>query len=95
MIIVSEATELLLFENGELDWAGSPLSVIPTDAIERLKSEQTLQTFPLYGTSFFRFNIEKAPSLLQLIERWLENPLKQEKEKEKDWWPGMLRSVLP
>ena len=61
MIMVSEETELRLFQQGELDWAGSPLSTIPTDAVPNLKKNKQIQTAPFMGTKFIRVNTEKKP----------------------------------
>ncbi len=49
-------TEVQMFEKGELDWAGSPLSTIPVDAIRDLKSKQKLSISPFSATYFFRAN---------------------------------------
>jgi oligopeptide transport system substrate-binding protein len=61
LVMVDESTELSMFEAGELDWAGSPISVIPADAIQALKDSELLHSAPALGTHFFRFNVEKAP----------------------------------
>ncbi|MEN9343672.1 MAG: oligopeptide-binding protein oppA [Chlamydiota bacterium] len=54
--MVEEETELKLFEKKELDWAGSPLSTIPVDAIASLKREGLLQKEEGLGTYFLRIN---------------------------------------
>ena len=59
LVIVTPDTEIRLFEDKKLDWAGSPLSVIPPDAILELKKEQILKTNPLSGTFFFRLNTQQ------------------------------------
>lgn len=61
LVMVDEPTELSMFEVGELDWAGSPISIIPADAIQALKDSGELHITPALGTHFFRFNVEKAP----------------------------------
>ncbi|MFT4551677.1 MAG: oligopeptide transport system substrate-binding protein [Chlamydiales bacterium] len=61
LIMVDEPTELSMFEVGDLDWAGSPISIIPADAIQALKDSGELHITPALGTHFFRFNVEKAP----------------------------------
>ncbi len=52
--------ELKLFEKGELDWVGSPLSILPLDAIKGLRNEGSLKTKELLGTHFIRANTEHA-----------------------------------
>lgn len=54
-------TELSMFDNGELDWAGSPLGYLPTDVIPQLKSDGKLKVKPIAGTYWYKFNTEKAP----------------------------------
>jgi oligopeptide transport system substrate-binding protein len=59
--MLQEETELKCFEKNELDWAGSPLSTLPVDALKSLKQENKLNTKELLGTYFFRVNTESAP----------------------------------
>lgn len=61
LVILDEQTALRLFENGELDWVGSPLSTIPTDAIAMLKKENKISTTPGAGTHWIRINTSKEP----------------------------------
>jgi len=61
MVMVNEDTGTKLFETGDVQWQGSPFSLIPIDSIEGLKSEQKLKTHPFLGTFWVRLNIEKAP----------------------------------
>lgn len=60
-MIENEMTELHMFESGELDWAGHPLSTLPTDALQSLAQEQKLHTYPLCGTYYYIFNIQLPP----------------------------------
>jgi oligopeptide transport system substrate-binding protein len=60
-MVEDENTELSMFDNGELDWAGAPLSSIPTDAIPALKDSGKLITEPIAGTYWYKFNTEKPP----------------------------------
>jgi oligopeptide transport system substrate-binding protein len=60
-VMVSEETELKMFEKGELDWAGSPMSVLPVGSLAQLKKSGNLQVKPFLGTYFFRTNVESAP----------------------------------
>lgn len=54
-LIDDETTELSLFENGDLDWAGSPLSSLPTDAMHALKH---VHTYPMAGIYYYTINIK-------------------------------------
>ncbi|MFP3387906.1 peptide ABC transporter substrate-binding protein [Brevibacillus sp. SIMBA_040] len=60
-MVEDENTELSMFENGELDWAGAPMSSLPTDAIPALKDQGKITTQPIAGTYWYKFNTEKAP----------------------------------
>lgn len=59
--ILEENTALQMHLAGELDWAGSPASTMPQDAVQTLKEEHRLSTAPAAGTHWFRFNTEKPP----------------------------------
>jgi oligopeptide transport system substrate-binding protein len=59
--ILDENTALQLFKGNKLDWAGSPISVLPQDAILSLKGTGGLKTSPAAGTHWLRFNTQKAP----------------------------------
>lgn len=61
MVMVKEETEYQMYEKRELDWAGSPLSVLPIDALPQLKMQNSLNSKPLLGTYFIRINTQKAP----------------------------------
>ncbi|MGG1662766.1 peptide ABC transporter substrate-binding protein [Brevibacillus sp. NRS-1366] len=60
-MVEDENTELSMFDNGELDWAGAPTSALPTDAIPALKDAGKMKTQPIAGTYWYKFNTEKAP----------------------------------
>jgi oligopeptide transport system substrate-binding protein len=60
-MVEDENTELSMFDNGELDWAGAPLSNLPLDAIPALKDSGKMVVQPIAGTYFYRFNTEKPP----------------------------------
>lgn len=61
VMVLDERTALQMFENGELGWAGSPLSAIPTDALGALKKAGQLQNAPGLGTHLLRLNTDRAP----------------------------------
>jgi oligopeptide transport system substrate-binding protein len=58
MYMLQSETELSMFENHEIDWAGSPLSVLPIDALGKLKAENLLHKKPILGTYFLRLNTD-------------------------------------
>ncbi|CUI15935.1 putative periplasmic oligo/dipeptide-binding protein [Candidatus Protochlamydia naegleriophila] len=60
-IVLDNPTALQLFQNKELEWTGSPLSTIPTDALPTLKETNYLQISPAAGVHLFRINTAKAP----------------------------------
>ncbi len=62
MIMVNDPnTELSMFENGELDWAGKPVSNLPQDAMQALKDKGTLHTQPIAGIYNYKLNTTKPP----------------------------------
>ncbi|WP_103106902.1 peptide ABC transporter substrate-binding protein [Brevibacillus reuszeri] len=54
-------TELSMFQNGDLDWAGGPISGLPVDAVVPLKQEGKLITKPKATSYYIRFNAERPP----------------------------------
>ncbi|MED4584747.1 peptide ABC transporter substrate-binding protein [Brevibacillus choshinensis] len=54
-------TELSMFQNGDLDWAGGPISGLPVDAVSPLKQEGKLLTKPKATSYYIRFNAERPP----------------------------------
>lgn len=58
LTMVQEETELKMFEKGELDWAGSPLSTLPINALAGLKKTGNLHVKSFLATYFFRTNVE-------------------------------------
>lgn len=68
LFMMSSDTEIQMFEEGKIDWAGSPLSTIPVDAVRDLKKSQKLHVSPFSATYFFRVNTAD-----QILEK--KNPL--------------------
>ncbi len=60
-IVDNEITALQMFENGQLDMIGEPLSPLPTDALPSLKRKGILQKYPVGGTTMITFNVDKVP----------------------------------
>lgn len=61
LIMVDNPTALQLFQKGGLEWTGSPLSTISTDALASLKNQSQLEVMPAAGIYLFRFNTERPP----------------------------------
>jgi oligopeptide transport system substrate-binding protein len=59
--MVDAETGLKMFTSGEIDWEGSPFSVIPLDALASLQEKKMIETHPLLGTYWIRVNTEIAP----------------------------------
>ncbi len=60
--MISDAnTELSMFLNGDLDWAGGPISALPVDAVLPLREEGKLKTKPKATSCYIRFNAERPP----------------------------------
>lgn len=57
LMIGDPATGLAMFENNEIDWSGSPMSVLPNDAIPALKKKNQLQVSPFLTTVLIRTNL--------------------------------------
>jgi oligopeptide transport system substrate-binding protein len=50
-----------MFENNELDWAGFPLSTLPTEAISSLTKKGELECYDIAGTYYYVFNTKAFP----------------------------------
>ena len=62
MIMINDPnTELSMFDNGELDWAGMPTGNLPTDAMQYLKDEGRLHVEAIAGVYNYKFNVTKEP----------------------------------
>ena len=60
--IVDDAnTELNMYNNDELDWAGLPFGALPTDSIKKLKDNGSLKRKAIAGTYWFKFNTTQKP----------------------------------
>lgn len=60
-MIEDENTELSMWENGELDWAGAPMSSLPLDAVPALKESGKFKNYVTISTYMFKMNTEKPP----------------------------------
>ena len=89
LVKLDNMTALKLFQQGELDWAGSPLSTLPNDALSDLRKKEMLQTQAASGVYFLRVNTAhpfldhpkmRRALALALNRADLVNALLQEKE---------------
>lgn len=60
-ILPSDMTQLLLFEQGKLDWVGRPLSRLPVDALPSLRETKGVSYYPILGAQWYLFNTERPP----------------------------------
>ncbi|MFI5333798.1 MAG: peptide ABC transporter substrate-binding protein [Chlamydiales bacterium] len=60
-IIENENTELALFDKGDLDWAGSPLSQLPLDPLPSLLHNKGAHEYPFSGVYYYVFNTKEFP----------------------------------
>ncbi len=60
-MVGNEMTALELFEKGELDMIGDPISALPVDALAAIQRKWPLKRCPVGGTTIIAFNIEKFP----------------------------------
>lgn len=61
LVVLDNPTALQLFQRGELDWTGSPLSTLSVDALASLRKQNQLEIMPAAGVYLFRVNTEKKP----------------------------------
>jgi len=68
-IINDVSTQLQLFEKGNLEWLGMPLSKVPLDAIEHLKKNEKVRFAPTLGIYWYFLNTESFPFNNRKIRR--------------------------
>lgn len=59
LIMLDNATSLQSYQQGSLDWIGSPLSALSPETLDTLKKTGQLEITPAAGVSFMRINTEK------------------------------------
>jgi oligopeptide transport system substrate-binding protein len=57
LIVASDDTALRMYEEGKIDWTGSPLGAMPIDAVKELREKDQLCISPFLATFFLRVNI--------------------------------------
>ncbi|MGE5196728.1 MAG: peptide ABC transporter substrate-binding protein [Anaerolineae bacterium] len=60
-MIKDEKTALLMFEQGLLDWLGSPFFEISSTSLQGLKQQGNLKTSQIAATRFLEFNVQRFP----------------------------------
>ena len=60
-VMVPPETAVLMFDQDELDWIGSPLDILPNEVIASRRRDGSLQAKPAAATQWLRFNCEAAP----------------------------------
>lgn len=60
-VIQDENTQLYMFDNYKSDWAGAPFGSLPVEALPALNYKEILQTKPIAGVYWYKFNTEQAP----------------------------------
>ncbi|MBB6695424.1 peptide ABC transporter substrate-binding protein [Cohnella xylanilytica] len=63
VMVKNAATELQMYQTGQLNFAGFPTGEIPTEQIEKLKqtNKDELRIKPIASTYYYNFNNQKAP----------------------------------
>jgi oligopeptide transport system substrate-binding protein len=56
VMMSDERSELYMLERGELDWAGTPMSVISYDALPSLRRRGLVQSVPIGATYWYKIN---------------------------------------
>lgn len=74
-MIEDENTELSMFENNELDWAGAPMSSLPLDAVAALKESGKYQNYVTISTYYLKLNMEKKPFNNENIRKAFANAI--------------------
>ncbi len=60
-MIIEEDTELQMYENGDLDWAGHPTGELPLAAIQTMKDAGELEISDRAGVYYYTFNHDEEP----------------------------------
>ncbi len=59
--VLDQSTELSMYEQNEIDYCGSPLSSLPSDAVKSIKDRDDFYSYDISGIYFYIFNTEKFP----------------------------------
>lgn len=61
LMVEDLSTELAMYENHEIDWAGFPFTTISEDALPTLSREGKIERVELAGTYYYLFNTQRFP----------------------------------
>lgn len=78
MMMVDSDTGLMMFQNEELDWEGSPFSTISIDALPSMQERNTVKADPLLGTYWIRLNTSLFPLHSQELRKALSHAINRE-----------------
>ncbi len=68
-MIENESTELSMYYNEEIDWAGNPLSSLPQDALSSLAKNPDFHQYDISGIYYYIFNTKAFPFTNKHIRR--------------------------
>lgn len=71
-------TALLMFEKGELDWAGCPFTILPPEIITECEKEKKIISLPVAGVFWFCCNTQTFPLNNSKIRKALALSLNRE-----------------
>jgi oligopeptide transport system substrate-binding protein len=77
-IVSDESTALQMFERGQLDCIGGPLSPIPNDAIQALAESAQLRFLPMAASTFCVFNTETFPFSSKFLRKAFSSAIDRE-----------------
>lgn len=60
-MVENETTILSMYENNQLDWVGSPLTSLPSDALPILEKDKDFNLYFQAGTYYYIFNTKSFP----------------------------------
>ncbi|MBJ7449046.1 MAG: peptide ABC transporter substrate-binding protein [Parachlamydiales bacterium] len=60
-IISDDRKAWMLFEKGDLDWIGEPMSSLPVELVPQLHKEQRLGIYPAASVFWYLFNVKAPP----------------------------------
>jgi len=70
---------LLTYEQGRLDYIGSPLGMLPQESLDMLQHKGILEKQPLLSSCFIRLNTERAPFDDKTFRRALKQAISSER----------------
>lgn len=77
-MVDDERSELYLFERGELDRAGTPISVLSYDAVPSLRARGLVHSVPIAGVYWYKINTAQPPFNHSKVRRALSLAIDRE-----------------